>query len=169
MWISRNQDVVVGGLLVGFALFGQFYLIPIGVNAPARVAVEALAPAFWPSIILWMTLILGGVLLAQGVFESFRRVSVVEEIDGGYLPAREAVFRLGVAVVFLFIYYFLIEAIGMVAASVLAILAFTWFSGERRYAFFVPVAILLPMALYYFFTAIAHVPLPLGYFELFRT
>ena len=141
----------------------------MGVHAPARVAVEALAPAFWPSIILWMTLIFGGVLLVMGVFKGLHHDPVVGEIDSEYLPSREAVFRLSVAVVLLFIYYFLIETIGMVAASILAILAFTWFSGERRYVVFVPVAILLPFALYYFFTAIAHVPLPLGYFELFRT
>lgn len=155
-------------MLVGFALFGQFYLIPAGVNAPARVAVEALAPAFWPSIILWMTLILGAILLAEGVFEYFRPAPAAEKTDSEYLPVRDAVFRLGVAVVFLFIYYFLIEVIGMVAASVLAILVFTWFSGERRYVIFVPVAILLPFGLYYFFTEVAHVPLPLGYFETFR-
>ena len=38
-------------------------------------------------------------------------------------------------------------------------------AGERRYRFFVPVAVLLPIVLYYFFTKIAAIPIPLGFFE----
>ncbi len=46
-----------------------------------------------------------------------------------------------------------------------AVVVFTALHGETRIQYYVPVAILGPVALYYFFLKVALVPMPLGVFE----
>ena len=175
----RNYtDILAGAAVALFAVTGLVYLIPVGVKSPPNVKVPALAPEFWPTIVLWLMLAFAIIILIQGVIAVMRsrtneepeQNALAEEHivngphgDDALLSTR--VLRTIVAIGLLFAYQALIEVIGMLAVSILACLAFTILSGERRYKIFLPVAVLLPTILYYFFTKVAGVPLPLGIFE----
>ena len=69
----------------------------------------------------------------------------------------------------MFIYQALLEPLGFVAASMLAIIVLTVLGGERRAYVVLPVAILVPLGLYWFFTVAASVQIPMGYFESWVT
>jgi hypothetical protein len=174
----RNYtDILAGAAVALFAVTGLAYLIPVGVKSPPNVKVPALAPEFWPTIILWLMLAFAVVILVQGVVAVMRtgtneapeQNALAEEdtVNGSHGDASSSarMLRTIAAIGLLFAYQALIDVIGMLAVSILACLAFTILSGERRYKIFVPVAVLLPTILYYFFTKVAGVPLPLGIFE----
>tara|TARA_B100000965_G_scaffold156043_1_gene130013 strand:+ start:1152 stop:1658 length:507 start_codon:yes stop_codon:yes gene_type:complete len=164
MKFEKYGDIAAGGAVAAFAVLGLAYLIPVGVKSPPNVSVAPLAPAFWPSIILWMMLGFAALIIAKGIFGIMRADtdSAEADMDSG-MKSRTT--RTLAAIVLLFVYQAAIEPIGMVLASIIAGLAFTALAGERRYRFFVPVAVLLPIVLYYFFTKIAAIPIPLGFFE----
>ena len=150
--------------MTGTDLLGLAYLVPVGVKAPPNISVAPLAPAFWPSIIFWMMLGFATLIIAKGIFGIMRADTDGAEVDADSgMKARTT--RTLIAIVLLFVYQAALEPIGMVLASIIAGLAFTALAGERRYRYFVPVAVLLPIVLYYFFTKIAAIPIPLGFFE----
>ena len=70
-----------------------------------------------------------------------------------------------IAVINFYIYYLLIDWIGMVLASIIAVIVFVLKCGERRYKIMLPIAVLLPIGLYYFFLKVANIPMPLGIFS----
>ena len=173
MKFEKYGDIAAGGVVAAFSILGLAYLVPIGVKSPPNVSVAPLAPPFWPSIILWMMLGFAALIVLKGIYGMSRADSAGDAPSDAEAPADKdtdstmnaRVTRTAIAAVLLFIYQAAIEPIGMVLASIIAGLAFTFLAGERRYRFFVPVAVLLPIVLYYFFTKIAAIPIPLGFFE----
>ena len=159
------RDVLLGLGLVLLAALGVFVAIPLGIDEPGEVDFLALSPGFWPLIV---TIALGclGALVA---FEGFLGRQAPNGAEGG--PGREPsggadfAMRTAATILALFILYFAIGYLGMVAASICVIMALTMASGERRFKYTVPVAVILPIGLYYFFVYVAGVPMPLGVFE----
>ena len=68
----------------------------------------------------------------------------------------------------LFVFYFLIDHLGMVVPGIAVIFGMMWFAGERRYALMATVAVVVPVLLYVFFVHVANIPIPLGIFESLR-
>ncbi|MEX0730791.1 MAG: tripartite tricarboxylate transporter TctB family protein [Aquisalimonadaceae bacterium] len=159
---GRSRDLIIG---FGSAMFFAVVLlavIPYQIRVPSRITVAALSPAFWPT-----TVAIAGILL--GLVIAFRGLANLSENDDDDSPAATAgerqEWRCIAAIALMFGYLALIHLIGIVAASVLAILALACLFSERRLTLLAPVAVILPVGLYYFFTKIAYVPLPLGVFE----
>jgi len=128
-----------------------------------------LSPDFWIKIIVYATLALGTSILIKGIGRARRdlepsEVAEVEEAMRDRLPLDRAVLGAVTAVAGLFAYFFLIDWIGMIAASNLAIIGFVLLCGERRLKIMLPLAALLPVGLYYFFLKVASIPMPLGIF-----
>ena len=66
--------------------------------------------------------------------------------------------RMIVVIVLLVALYLSIPHTGILLATAVILLFLIWFGGERRWRFMVPVAIVLPAALYLFFVKVAHDP-----------
>ena len=169
MFFARYSDAILGALLLATSGFLLTVLIPLGVQLPKSNKVLALSPDFWMKIIVWSTLVLGLYILYRGILHARREphadeVAAVEEDLRHYHPPGRAVFRAAIAVAGLMVYFFLIQWIGIVASSVLVIIGFVLLCGERRWKIFLPLAALLPIALYYFFLKVASIPMPLGIF-----
>jgi putative tricarboxylic transport membrane protein len=152
--------------LVGFGtaiLFGYMLLvaIPAQIRVPESVAVAALSPAFWPSVVAGLAIALGLILGLKAVVMA-ARVRTATKADR--TPRQKTWPRLAVIGI-MFGYYFMLDIIGIVAASILVLPVLIWLFGERRMVLLVPTAVLLPVGLYYFFTRMANVPLPLGVFS----
>ena len=152
------RKLVLGGLLiVGFGLM-LGVLIPLAVSVPAGVKLAALSPDFWPRRIAGGLVVLGVLLAGQGIAGLRRRSGRGRRFN------RARLFRTGAAIAGLLAYYALVEPLGIVAASMVALPAFAWLYGERRTKVLAPLAVLLPLALYFFFTRLANIPMPLGIF-----
>lgn len=169
MYFARYSDAILGGILIAISGFLLVWLIPVGVQLPKSNKVLALSPDFWMKIIVWAMLLLGVYILLKGIANIREGLSEdeVSEVEAE-LAHRHRWHRglLGAvaAVVGLFAYYFLIQWVGIVVSSIVAMLGFTLLCGERRLQFAIPLALALPVALYYFFLKIASIPMPLGIF-----
>ena len=81
------------------------------------------------------------------------------------LPLIKSILKIGTAIISLFVYYESVKILGMFTASILFFLVFTILYGDARYKIILPLAVILPLALSYFFTNVANVPMPQGIFE----
>lgn len=170
MYFFRYADAMLGTVLVIISSLLLSVIIPMSVMVPKSNTVLALAPDFWIKIIVWSTLALGVFILVQGWYRARHELSRDEmaEIEAEAMHAHDtgrAVLGAGTAVIGLFFYYFLIQWVGMIVASILAIIGFVLLCGERRLKIAVPLAVLLPVGLYYFFLKVAGIPMPLGIFS----
>ena len=169
MFFTRYADAILGAVLVFVCGLLLSVIIPLGVQLPKSNKVLALSPDFWIKIIVWTTLALGVNILIRGIRKSRLEmtpdeVAAVEEDLEHRHPMNRAILSAVTAIAGLFVYFFLIKWIGMVAASILAMIGFTLLCGERRYKIALPLAVLLPVGLYYFFLKVASIPMPLGIF-----
>lgn len=170
MFFARYSDAILGAILSIGALFMLFVIVPISVQVPKSNKVLALSPDFWIKIILWFTLFLGVQLLYQGLKTAKElltedEIGAIEEAKTHHHTMGRSVFMVLVAIINLFVYFFLIDWLGMVIASVISVVTFALLCGERRIKIILPIAVILPIGLYYFFLKVAHIPMPLGIFE----
>lgn len=155
------KSILVGiGIAVVFAVIAGI-VIPGHIRVPAGVEVAALSPDFWPKVVAWGIVLLGLALAAQA-WLALRRSIPVGSVDR---PERaEEWLRAGAAISAMVVYYALIPYLGIVAASIPAYIAMASLMGARRWSVVVPIGVLLPVALYFFFVEVARIPLPLGIF-----
>lgn len=170
MFFARFSDAILGATLSVGALFMLFVIVPISVQVPKSNKVLALSPDFWIKIILWFMLFLGVQLLYQGLkaakeLLADEEIEAIEEAKTHHHSMGRSVFMVLVAITNLFVYFFLIDWLGMVIASVVSVITFALLCGERRIKIILPIAVILPIGLYYFFLKVAHIPMPLGIFE----
>lgn len=170
MFFARFSDAILGAVLTVGALVMLFVIIPISVQVPKSNKVLALSPDFWIKIIVWFTLFLGVYLVLQGLRNAKRELSEdkiagIEEKQSHHHSMGRSVWMVLLAVANLFLYYFLIQWLGMVLASSISVVTFVLLCGERRIKIMAPIAVFLPVALYYFFLKVASLPMPLGIFS----
>ena len=145
---AARNDLIFGSTVLGLALLMLFVGIPIGIESPGDVDILALAPTFWPNIIMALLALIGIIM----VISSMMLLRAPEQADKdsedqSYGPAL-AITRVIACIVVMFIYQALLEPLGFVAASMLAIIVLTVLGGERRAYVVLPVAILVPLGLF---------------------
>lgn len=170
MFFARYSDAILGALLSVGALFMLFVIVPISVQVPKSNKVLALSPDFWIKIILWFMLFLGVQILYQGLKTAKEllddeEIETIEEAKARSHPMGHSILMVLIAIANLFVYFFLIDWLGMVIASFVSVITFALLCGERRIKIILPIAVILPIGLYYFFLKVAHIPMPLGIFE----
>lgn len=162
--------------IIAFALLGYFVVIPIGIDSPNSVPFLALAPAFWPNIIMALLALLGLVLMVQGVMairasaQQHSKMLSEPGIDQNNSSSSDGAgaarpFLALSAMVLLFVYFAALQKLGFVAASMLILPVYMLMAGVRNYLLIGLLSLGLPVALYFFFTTVARVALPLGIFE----
>lgn len=170
MFFVRFSDAILGALLTMGSLVMLFVIIPISVQVPKSNKVLALSPDFWIKIIVWFSLFLGLYLILQGLRNAKQELSkneiadIAEEQTHHHSTGR-SVLMVIIAIANIFLYYFLILWLGMVLASSISLVTFVLLCGERRIKIMLPLAVLLPIGLYYFFLKVASLPMPLGIFS----
>lgn len=162
-----RNDLITGGIVVAFALAVLLLLVPYGVDRPGQVDVSALSPNFWPTVLGYLLLLLGGLMTGHTLWRHTTQSTGTPDAPASSKdwPGLGPVPKTLAAVALLFVYYAVLEALGLVAASILAMIAFTLLAGERRIAIVAPLAILVPIGLYFFFQEVAQVSIPVGIFE----
>jgi len=172
-----TREIYVGAAMIGIAALGWFIAIPTGIDLPQSVQFSALSPDFWPRIIMVLLGVSGVVVVIQAVVERRAaaavdaRVGADEEAEEGALiehPPGLRIARVVFALCSLFVFQYAIGHLGMIVSSIAIIFVFTVVLGQRNWKQLIPLAVLLPVILYYFFVYVAQVPMPLGVFEAWR-
>lgn len=156
------KDVIFGFGTFAASLAFALVVIPLGVVSPGSVTHLPLSPVFLPYVLTALVGLFGLIcglqaLLGPGVPK--------EAGEDEFALRRSWVLHLLLIGAALTAYYLLPEAIGMLLTAVLVTGFLVWLGGERRILMILGVALLLPVAVYLFFTWVAQVPLPEGYFE----
>lgn len=160
------KDIVFGLILFGISVFTLNWVIPVGIDSPGAIQTRALAPAFWPRIIIIALAGLSLLVAAQGMVRARQLRASGDDTappSAKFDPVGEGKSLL--AIVLLFAFDAVLDWGGIVVPSMVAIAVFTLFYGERRPYLIIPVAIGIPLVLYFFFLKVAQVPMPLGVFE----
>ena len=167
--VRIKREVALGVFLMAVSLLAIVVVIPIGVDRPANVPTAALAPQFWPRIVVYV-LGLCGVVMAVGAL--LRRKPAIDSDPSDTVsndwPQPKIAIRVGAAIAGLFLFYVSINILGIVVSSGIAIVAFSAGLARPRWRVILPIAVLIPTALYAFFVHVANVPMPLGIFEALR-
>ena len=170
MFFARFSDAILGVVLCVGSLVMILIIIPISVQVPKSNKVLALSPDFWIKIIVWLSFCLGAYLVFTGLKSakeklSEEKIADIEHQKSLHHSYSRSITMAIIAVINFFLYFLLIDWIGMVLASIIAVVAFVLMCGERRYKIMLPVAVILPVGLYYFFLKVANIPMPLCIFS----
>ena len=170
MRVADFSDLATGAVTIVFALLTLFVLIPVGVEDPGSINVLALGPSFWPSIIAVFMLMMGVILGIQGIRRHLANLVRAggNGDDQRTLATAVSEYAFGRwlgSLVLLAVFYFLLDPLGMILASVFAMVALMLLGSERRPMILGFIAVGLPFALFLFFRYVANVSIPLGLLE----
>jgi len=155
-----RQNIIAGCAYLILGLLMVFVLIPFGVDEPSNVQFPPLAPSYWPRIICLAIAVLGVAILIRSAIQLKNGSVPAEDPEGA--DADHYLWRAGIVISLGFALYFVLETLGFVLASTIALVILMLFAGERRWQIIVPVALCVPLALYLFFVKAASIPIPAG-------
>jgi putative tricarboxylic transport membrane protein len=170
---TAKRDIWIGAIAIALAALGEFVVIPLGVTVPSSIKVLALSPDFWPRVIMVLLAGAGAMILFQGLAAGKLLIApppVKLEGDNevAHYPFKTQIIRVTAAFAGLFIFYALSPIIGMVVGCMVLVTLATRILGVTSWVKSLCLAVILPVALYFFFAKVAHVPIPLGLFEELR-
>ena len=166
---QEAKDLLLSIGLLLFFLLTFFYIIPKGIYVPGNIRLKVMAPDFFPKTVslflIFMSLVFGCQTLV--LLHKRRHLQRPETPPGtdrlktiGWVP----VVKVLSAIFLLFLYYQTVVWVGILAASILFLVIFSVLYGERRFKITIPLAVILSVVIYLFFTKIAKIPLPQGIF-----
>ena len=152
------HDVWFGfGIAVASGMF-IVWVIPNAVVSPESVRAIPLDPRFLPYALATLIGVLGVICAMQALIGP----GVPKEAGEGFAFRRKWASRVAALIVAFAGYYLLPEWLGMLPVAIAVTGLLVWLQGEGSFWRGMAVAILLPAAVYIFFIAVAHVPLPAG-------
>ena len=156
--LSRRAEIFVGLGVMGMAAIVLWVLIPGYIRIPRRVPMAALSPAFWPNVIGWTMLICGGLLTARAAAAPPPPNIITDDLRF----TRPELLRVGALALVLGASYIALPIVGMTWTCMVVYILMVLMTGARRPIWGTVIAILLPLALYFFFTKVAGVAIPQG-------
>ncbi|WP_037313525.1 tripartite tricarboxylate transporter TctB family protein [Ruegeria halocynthiae] len=163
---KKTKDLITAILFIVSGLAAIFALIPSGVIVPGSVQISALSPDFWPYTIAWGVVISSAFLLLETFMLKVPEGDEDATEDAEYkLETLPSTLRIVILIFALFLFYFALTTVGIVAGSIVLMPTMMLYFGERKWKYIVPLSILIPIGLYLFFLHVAGIPMPLGIFE----
>lgn len=160
-----NKDIWLGIGTIAFGVFLLVFAIPSFVSSPSNVPALVLAPTFWPTIVAYMIIVLGAALLITRMTgstgESVDQTANVVETQEEQLYGVGRLLAMAILMVGLVI---ATPIIGMVLSTAIAFALFAAIVVTPRPVTSIIVAVVLPLALYAFFSHVAGVSVPQGRF-----
>ena len=156
--LSRRAELLVGLGVMGLAALVLWVLIPGHITIPRRVPIAALSPAFWPNVIGWTMLLCGALLTARATFAPPPPDTIADDLS----ITRPEVLRMAALAIVLGTAYVALPVVGMTWTCMIVYFLLVLMTGARRPIWGTLIAILLPLALYFFFTKVAGVAIPQG-------
>lgn len=157
----RNRNLISALLMLALGACIIWILIPIGVAEPKKVKFAALSPSYYPRIVAMALMALGAGVLLRAVTDKNKNANASDTTDR-HPQATQRTFGF---LVILLLFAVSLKWLGFIVASSIAMFLALLLGGERRFQFTIPLAILLPLLLYFFFLKVARIPIPLGILE----
>lgn len=175
-------NLVFSIITIIFSLFFLYHALQL----PPSRSPASLGPAFWPTAVLIVMLIMGVLLLIRTLVEMRQSKSaahaVAEENPAAELeelgvnvpeeeevkPSKEFRHRQWVMVALLMVYFLIMNHVGFLVSTILFLAASTWLLGLRRIIPLALTSVLSSFVIIYLFSTILSVPLPRGV-GVFRT
>ena len=160
--VRSKADLVFGLFMI--LLSGVFFVwvIPASVNVPGSIEAAPLSPAFLPYILTTLIGVMGLICVLQA---QFGRGIPKEDSELSFVARSNWYVRFAMLMVIFALFYMLPDVIGMLLVSIIAMSILVFIGGERNLMQGLLVSILLPFAIWLFFTRVAQVPLPEGLLE----
>ncbi len=160
------RDLWLGAGLAVLSALLYLVIIPAGITVPSGVRSPVMSPAFWPNIIALFMLAMSALLFMRAAI-AWQRGEIVphksDDVEGDEESSGWSGQIRSIAVIaFLFVYYWLILMIGLVPASMVALLAVGLMTARPNISLLLIATPVLPMLLYLFFFKVANVPIPGG-------
>ena len=158
------KDFYLGAGLAAVSAIFLFFVIPKAVVVPSNIKIISLRPDFWPAILCVVIIILSLLLLATS-YINYRASSPTGKQPHSsekIAPRPMAILKPLSVIGVLLLYYFSINFLGIILSSTAALLGLALLYGERNFKVLIPLAIIVPVVLYLFFSKVANVPLPIG-------
>lgn len=155
----RNRNLISAVLMLALGACIIWILIPIGVAEPKKVKYAALSPSYYPRIVAIVLMALGAGVLLRAI-----TVKIANAGDATNRHPQAAQRTFGFFFILL-LFAMSLKWLGFIVASSIAMFLALLLGGERRIALTIPLAILLPLLLYFFFLKVARIPIPLGILE----
>lgn len=161
-----QKDIYLGvGLAAVFAVI-LLFVIPKAIVVPSNIKILSLRPDFWPMALCVTIIVFSLSLVVITCFENRNAERSPEKPE----PYSKKTIHFGPAITKpliviggLLAYYYAVEPFGIILSSILALFGLAVLYGERKFTTLIPLAILLPIILYFFFSKVANVPLPTGF------
>ena len=153
MKIQNRRDFFLGLIFAAVALALLIYSHTQLEVSGLRVVRGNLSPQSYPNFVLYALFFLALVLMGTSLSRSTENSSIEVTSFRTYLKAF-------VGIALSLIYIFLMELLGYIPASIIMLIAYIIFMGGRNYKAIIPVSIVIPVLLYYFFSKLMHVLLP---------
>ncbi len=158
-----KKDLELSLVLTFFFALLVFWLVPTYVDVPSQTGGQ-LSPAAYP---MWISVtgLSISVLMTINAFYTFfqeRKTTPKTKKLPFDISDLSGYFTLLMAFVALFVFYFTMEILGMVAGGFILYIAFAILAGEKNWKRLFIVNTVLMVCMYGFFVKVAGVPIPLG-------
>ena len=148
---TRRGDVAMAAACLAFGLIGYFFVVPTAVYVPEKFAGTVNSPDFLPRLFLILLSVFSTLYLVKSI--AALKAEPVQE----WAPLGDWTLAGGTALICI-AYVAAIFLVGLTLAACVA--ATIWYFGKRRPAVVAPIAVLLPVGLWYFFEKIANILFP---------
>ena len=159
MNLSEKRDLLAACSFIAISLLILFVAIPLGVQEPKKVKFVALSPSYYPRLVCYCLFLFGLLLLIKNVLAT--KKSVAQEEASTRLQPRLLLTLAGI----LFFYYITLPTLGFVLSSTVVLFVLLLLAGDRNIVALFVIPLLLPIAVYWFFTKVANIPIPAGILE----
>ncbi len=150
---TRRGDVAMAAACLAFGLIGYFFVVPAAVYVPEKFAGTVNSPDFLPRLFLILLSVFSTFYLVKSI------AALKAEPDQDWAPLGDWTLAGGTALICV-AYVAAIFLVGLTLASAACVAATIWYFGERRPVVVAPIAVLLPVGLWYFFEKIANILFP---------
>lgn len=160
--VYSKADLIFGIFMITLAAIFYFWVIPASVRVPGSIDAAPLSPAFLPYILTATVGIMGLICCLQA---QFGRGLPKEESELTFVARSNWIARFTMLIAVFALFYLLPDVVGMLLVSMISMSILVFIGGERNLVRGMLVSILLPFAIWLFFTRVAQVPLPEGLLE----
>ena len=158
--LSRRFEIMIGLSVIAMSALTLFWLIPSYVALPQRPPLRALAPSFWPKIVSWTMFLCGVAMTLRAAMTDPPPDAIVDDQS---LSSKELLRLAGLALI-LAVVYFTLPIFGMVWVCMVAFILMVLMTGRKYLLVGIVVGVMLPLALYFFFSKVAGAAIPQGQF-----
>ncbi len=150
---TLRGDVAMAAACLTFGLIGYFVIVPAAVYVPAKFAGTVNSPDFLPKLVLLLLSGFSALYLVKSL------AAWIKTPAEGWAPRADWMLAGGTALICAG-FVAAIFLVGLTLAAAICVAATMGYFGERRPTVIAPVAILLPLALWYFFEKMANILFP---------